>query len=138
MSDRSLVSPALRIVGVGDKELDALLELVAGPSRGARWVAGQLDQRTVALWPPDGRLEEVQDPKAFIAAQDEPGFVFPGGELEAFLARFPEVANQVGLLQVAGIVAPVIPNLHPRVGGVNYDLAPAPGTQRVINIFGRF
>lgn len=139
MADRSLVSKDLRVEAFNNAELAMLLAWLARPNSGHRWVLGRPEGKLEAVWPNDGKRLPANDAEAFCREQKAIGVEFPGDTVKDFFRRFVDADDTTALMQVAGIVAPVLPNLHQQVRGLNgYNLKPAAKTQTLINLLGRF
>lgn len=140
MADRSLVSKDLRVEAFNNAELNMLLAWLSRPNSGNRWVLGRPDGKLEAVWPINGKRLPAQDAEAFCREHHALGLEFEADSVKDFCRRFVDADDTTALMQVAGIVAPVLPNLHPgQVRGLNgYTLKPAAKTQTLINLFGRF
>jgi len=136
MSNRALVSRRLTVRCVDDAELALLLEWVNRPGSGERWVASSTPSGVTMIWPPDGTIEPIDDFAGFVRGRGQIGFIFD--DFSTFRDRFIDASDIALLMRVAGIIAPVIPDLHPTVRGVDYELHPSDKTQRLINLLGRF
>lgn len=139
MADRALVSSELIVEAFDDHALSLLLNWISRPGAGQRWVIGRQGSVWRAVWPQDGATVTVDDPERFCRERGDIGFALPGDSLQAFCRRFKDASDITALMRVAGAVAPVLPNLHAEVYGLNgYDLRPAAKSQTLINLFGRF
>jgi len=138
-STKGLVAEALMVEAVDEEALQQLLAMVMAPHRANRRVWFPAGEGAIGVWPPDGGRVQADGPHVGAASRDEPAVVFDADAWSAFCARFRAPAAPETLARVAGLVAPLLPALHPEhVTGVNYALAPGPRARRLLAIVGKF
>lgn len=133
-----LLSPSFRVSGVRDEHLKGLFSVLEKGGGGDRWVFFLKGGELLGLHGKSGVLEKVGDPREFLARKGARGFLFPEGTAEGFWQRFSEVSDPLLPLRLAAYIAPLIPDVEPRVEGIAYNFQASERNRLAVEIARRF